>query len=274
MNVLVTTVCNDPYTNALCLLMWSIKQHNPGFSHPLKVYHKGDLSEANQERIRSVYPQTSYENVSSGDYQAKICHYLALEAFRETDPDLVVFIDGDIVCLGDISALFKLNCPLGAALDYDFRFKYFFNARFPFSPLARINTGVFVLNKTYRTGATYDALYAMLREFPDTYVKGMAWSDQGIMNRYFRMHPKLILPYYYNARKNFFKNQRFAQGEDVALRGVRLLHFCGAYKPCLGGGLKNLPPNYKHHRYSKTHEVYYRYWDRMVAELRVDWKLD
>jgi lipopolysaccharide biosynthesis glycosyltransferase len=273
MSILFTTVCNDRYTNALALLMWSIKHHNPGFAHPLKVYHKGDFTEPCQQRILGIYPNTVFEDVSKTEYQSKIPHYLALESFREMEPDKVVFIDSDIICLGDISALAEIDQPLAAALDYDFRNSFAFNVRFPFSRLARINTGVFALNRTYRNPETYKALYGLLDQFPAKREKGMLWSDQGIMNLYFRHATKHVFPYIYNARKNLFANKRFAAGREAALADVRLLHFGGTCKPFLGG-LKNAAPDSKHHKYSQLHQVYYDYWDRMVKELNVDWILD
>lgn len=273
MSILFTTVCNDRYTNALALLLWSIKLHNPGFDHPLKVYHKGDFTEPCQQRILGIYPHTVFEDVSKTEYQSKIPHYLALESFREMEPDQVVFIDSDIICLGDISALAELDQPLAAALDYDFRNSFAFNARFPFSRLARINTGVFALNRTYRNTETYSALYGLLDKFPAKREKGMLWSDQGIMNLYFRHATKHVFPYIYNARKNLFANKRFAAGREAALADVRLLHFGGTCKPFLGG-LKNAAPDSKHHKYSQLHQVYYDYWDRMVKDLNVDWILD
>jgi lipopolysaccharide biosynthesis glycosyltransferase len=273
MSVLFTTVCNDRYTNALALLLWSIKHHNPGFNFPLKVYHKGDLSEPRQQRIRQIYPPAFFEDVSKQEYQAKIPHYLALETFREFAPDLVVFIDSDIICLGDISALARLDQPLCAALDYDFKNSFAFNARFPFSRLARINTGVFALNKTHRNPETYAAIYGLLDKFPAKREKGMLWSDQGVMNLHFRHATKHIFPYFYNARKNLFPNPRFKHGREAALRNVRLLHFGGTCKPFLGG-LKNIPPGNKHHKYSQLHEVYYDYWARLQRDLQVDWVLD
>ena len=234
MNVLFTTVCNDRYTNALVLLLWSIKHHNPTFNFPLKVYHKGDLSAPYQEKILRVYPQAFFDDVSKEEYQSKIPHYLALESFREVEPDLVVFIDSDIICLGDISPLAELDQPLCAALDYDFKNAFSFNARLPISPLARINTGVFALNKTYRNPETYAALYGLLDQFPAKREKGMLWSDQGIMNLYFRSATKHILPYYLNARKNLFANYKFRNGREAALKNVRLLHFGGTLQAVPG----------------------------------------
>lgn len=169
--------------------------------------------------------------------------------------------------------LTQLDRPIAACLDYDFRFPFHVNVRFPFSLLARINTGVFVLNKTYRNEATYQALYSLLDEFPDKREKGIPWSDQGIMNRYFRKSNKSILPYIYNGRKNLFPNKVFKNGRIVGLGDVRLLHYGGTCKPFLGG-LASVAPDSKHQKYSKLHELYYDYWRRMVEELGVDWVLD
>lgn len=102
METLVATVCNDKFCNALTLLLWSITHHNPRFDHPVKVYHRGDLSESGQERLTSVYPNVTFENVKAEGYGQKIPHYLALEVFREFDPDRVVFIDSDVLCVGGI----------------------------------------------------------------------------------------------------------------------------------------------------------------------------
>lgn len=273
MKTLITTVCNDSFANALTLLMWSIIHHNPRFDHPLKIYHRGDLSISSQERILAVYPNSIFENACSEGYEGKIPHYLALEVFREYEPNRVVFIDSDIICTGDISVLCELDAPISACLDYDFRFPFFWNARFPFCRIARINTGVFVLNRTHRNPETYKALYSLLDRFPDGYVKGMPWSDQGIMNLYFKNDQKQIIPYHYNGRKNLFPNSRLKGDREKALDGVRLLHYGGAFKP-FHGGLKHAPPNSKHHKYSMFHEVYYEYWNKMIQDLEVDWELD
>jgi lipopolysaccharide biosynthesis glycosyltransferase len=272
MKILFTTVCNDRYTHALVLLLWSIRRHNPGFDHPFKVYYKGELGSKSQARIASVYPNIHFENVQKPEYQQKISHYLALETFCETEPDSVVFIDSDIICLGDISELCQLDYPISAALDYDFRFERHLNVKPPISRLARLNTGVFALNRHYRDGKTYDALYSLLDQFPAKREKGMLWSDQGVMNLYFRNAKKHILPLRLNARKNLFANRKFSQGREKALGDVRLLHFGGTCKPFLGG-LKNAPPDSKHQKYSMLHDVYYDYWKDMQADLGVDWPL-
>lgn len=270
---LFTTVCNDRFTNALALLMWSVKLHNPDFSHPLKVYHKGDLALENQERILRIYPHTVFDNVSKGEYQEKIPHYLALESFREEEPERVVFVDSDIICTGDISVLATLDHPLCAALDYKVRFGWFMKAPFPLTLAVRLNTGVFILGRKYRNRSTYEGLYGLLDKFPAQRVKGMAWSDQGIMNQYFRRITKVVLPYQYNARKNLYPNKVFTDGLERGLGGARLLHYGGTCKPFLGG-LKGVPPGNKNHRYSKLHEIYYQYWDRMVKSEQLDWKLE
>lgn len=270
--ILITTVCNDDFTNALALLMWSIKHHNPGFDFPLKVYNRGDLSEANKLKLQQVYAKTTFEDITSANYDKKIPHYLALEAFREYEPDLVIFIDSDIICLGDISYLTAIDEPIAACLDYDFKWPYGLRFLPPFSPLARLNTGVFSLNKTHRNSETYSALYEYLKIFPDTFKKGVAWSDQGIMNRHFRWNTKFIFPYIYNGRKNLFPNRAFRRGAKTALGDVRLLHYGGAFKPFLGG-LKMAPPDSKHHKYSMVHGIYYEYWEKMIGDLNVDWKL-
>lgn len=273
MTVLYTTVCNDRYANALALLLWSIKRHNPGFAHPMKVYHRGDLSAENQERLRRLYPPLFFENVVAENYQGKIPHYLALECFRETEPDNVVFIDSDILCLGDISALSTLDHPISAAWDYDLRLSVPLTLPPVISRVARLNTGVFALNRTYRSREVYDALYALVEQFPDRRIKGRPWSDQGVVNTHFKFAPKHILPFHYNARKNLFANHVFAKGDEHALRGVRLLHYGGSFKPFLGG-LKKAKPDSKHHKYSRLHQVYYDHWDLMTKELGVDWKLE
>ena len=270
-SVLFTTVCNDDFANALTLLLWSILHHNPSFDHPFKVYHKGDLSEESQERLGFVYPNITFEAVSDNSYASKIPHYLALETFREEEPDSVVFIDSDIICLGDISYLANLRQPIAASLDYDFKFPFELTFRGLFSRFARLNTGVFALGKEHRNQATYHSLYELLDSFPDDYQKGIPWSDQGIINELFLKKTKHIFPYIYNGRKNLFPNKSFAGGKNP-LENVRLLHFGGGFKP-FHGGLSKASVNSKHHKYSKLHEIYYQYWDKMLAGLGVDWVL-
>ena len=83
--ILWCSVCNDRYIPGLKVLLYSIKQHNPDFDYPFKIYFNHDISEDNQKLIKDLYPHIIFE--SNSTFSHLKTWFMCLLPFKETEYD-------------------------------------------------------------------------------------------------------------------------------------------------------------------------------------------
>jgi len=224
--ILWCSVCNDRYIPGLKVLLYSIKQHNPDFDYPFKIYFNHDISEDNQKLIKDLYPHIIFE--SNSTFSHLKTWFMCLLPFKETEYDKVIFIDADILCLGDVSHLINYDCQhFSACLDINM--KIFWNTQFNIPSFHEFNTGLFVIPKRLLTDGMkpttiFNDLLILANKYPDAKL-----GDQTILNRYFAHKTITKLPGKYNAKKEIFSRQKYRHEQH----DVRFLHFTGADKPFL-----------------------------------------
>jgi lipopolysaccharide biosynthesis glycosyltransferase len=225
--ILWCSVCNDRYIPGLKVLLYSIKQHNPNFDYPFKIYFHDDISEENQKQIKDLYPHIIFE--SNSTFSHLKTWFMCLLPFKETEYDKVIFIDADILCLGDVlSHLINYDCQhFSACLDVNM--KIFWNTQFNMPSFHEFNTGLFVIPKRLLTDGMkpttiFNDLLILANKYPDAKL-----GDQTILNRYFAHKTITKLPGKYNAKKEIFSRQKYRHEQH----DVRFLHFTGADKPFL-----------------------------------------
>lgn len=259
--ILFCTVCNNKYAPGLEVLVSTLLEYNPWLiNHSFKVYHRDDLSTENQKKLATIYPHFIFEKVDDPAYFGKDAHYMSLLPFKEYDFERVVFVDADMMCLGDISALLKTKKPFSACLDYDINFPKNKNLTYiPYflRPMFYVNTGLFVLvGKQYKNPMFYQKLHAEIEHNENLRQQGkQTLHDQAIIKKHLRFADKEILPSKYNARKKLFNNQKMPDGIDT-----RLLHFCGGSKPLPAWQeeVVKLPRNSKHRRFLHLHPMWHQ----------------
>ena len=224
--ILWCSVCNDRYIPGLKVLLYSIKRHNPDFDYPFKIYFNNDISEDNQKLIKDLYPHIIFE--SNSTFSHLKTWFMCLLPFKETEYDKVIFIDADILCLGDVSHLINYDCQhFSACLDVNM--KIFWNTQFNMPSFREFNTGLFVIPKRLLTDGMkpttiFNDLLILANKYPDAKL-----GDQTILNRYFAHKTITKLPGKYNAKKEIFSRQKYRHEKH----DVRFLHFTGAGKPFL-----------------------------------------
>ena len=248
--ILWCTVCNDNYITGLCVLLYSIKKHNPTFNYPFKVYYNDDISEENQVKVRGYYPQIIFENSSIFKNNAK--WYNCLLPFKEHEYDKVICIDSDILCLGDVSELNEIDYGNFAACQ-DANLKFLFQTHLNIRHFFDINSGIFIIpKKMLSSPSVFQDLVNLVDKYPNEKL-----GDQDILNRYLKFSPTIRLPGKYNVKKNVYYNQKYNVTDDV-----RFLHFCGTDKPFLTRErtyIKTKNNIYLDHIY----ELYYSYMNDM-----------
>lgn len=219
----VMTVLNDAFAEYFRVLLYSIKKHNPDFQVPLMVLYSDTLSPlalAERERIREMHPQTTFEAVDEKPFVRFFpvtpprLHpaLLKLAVFSPRNVDRVIFLDADMLCLGDLSELFALNVTFGAVLagkdrEKKERLKNSYRYRLGF------NTGVMTIGKEHLDGRTYRKLLRQqLHPCPT--------ADQDILIRHFRWRKTWCLDHRYNYHAQFFWS-----GAET---DVKILHYAGA----------------------------------------------
>jgi hypothetical protein len=231
----VATVASDSFTEYVVVLLDSIRRHNPWFARlPLRVFWSpqlAPLSPGNQERVRQAHPPTTFVSVDGAAYERHrretpprlMAALLTLEAFGIRDADRVVFLDADMVCLGDVTDLFTLDvdlagCPTGSNRAAKEESAGTFRRRI------RVNTGVLVIGKRYLTDATQRRL-AQYQSGP--------FADQDVLNRFLRGRSVYCLDHRFNYHAEFFW-----RGDET---DVRLLHYAGT-KPLDAPDLPRMRP--------------------------------
>jgi len=250
--ILWCSICNDKYITGLCVLLYSIKKHNPTFNFPFKVYYNDDISEENKAKVRAYYPQIIFENSTTFKNYAK--WYNCLLPFKEHAYDKVICIDSDILCLGDISELNETKYDHFSACQ-DSNVKFLFQTHLNIRHFFDINSGVFIIpKKMLSSPRVFQDLVNLVAKYPNEKL-----GDQDILNRYLKFSRMTRLPGKYNVKKNIYYNQKYKDTDDV-----RFLHFCGTDKPFLTRSRKRTYIKTKNNNnLERIYELYYSYMDEM-----------
>jgi hypothetical protein len=270
---LFCTVSDDRFAPGCKVMLYSLQRHCSEFSRAdVRVFYDdalSPLSAGSQHSIRSAVPQVEFEAVECGAYRtAKVpreCRrpaYLALETFRQSDYEHVIFVDADMLCLADISPVLKQthDCDFLACAAWR-------DAGNPYHQVGRhvgrwaqrrwfgmfgrrrviLNTGFFWVGKPFRTSAVYRALLQHVCR--RTSKRGL--TDQWAINTFFgtRQARLNLLPDTYNWR------DLRAFGTPGMAESPKILHYVGGRqqpKPWLPGAPRDLPA--------------YRLWQEYAAD--------
>lgn len=253
---LLTSVCNDKYVPGMLIFLHSFQRHNPDWKFRFKIYHRDDLGDASKELLLSVHNGLEFEEVTDPLFLGTYAQYMCLLPFKETDQEKVIFLDCDMLCLGNIDGLLDTKKDFAACLDMELFFprrKSMLSTPLPLRWMAYFSTGVFAI----KGGCLSEDLYKKLTSKIEQNIvdrennKKKLW-DQDIINDVLRFHDSEILPFTYNARKNLFK--KGVEPENV---GTKIVHYTGGSKPWYKEGSDFLPLKGKYARYKHLHKLWH-----------------
>lgn len=191
----------DHYCIYAVALLRSLKEQNPGFSHPVVIASDSTLKKAHRSKLKAVYKDIEFHYRNEEEYtryNKGNPKYLSLEAFN---PALqfkkVLLLDTDLICRGSIDGLVtKHNDGI-----YMWR-----------EPVRKCwNSGIVVINKRFLAASWYKRLVRAKHD-------GRFGNDQAIMNMVFDGIVKPLEP----------NVQRFA-GKDAHHGYCVFLHFIYKY---------------------------------------------
>ena len=129
MNIAIATVTNSEFLEGSLVLIHSFLKHNPGFEGDILIIHeKKDESLTQQLSVfRNVkYIQPSNQlmekidvlKTSDLNFESKYIRFLSLEIFNISGYEKILYLDSDMLCLGDVSHLLHLKTDFAACPDY------------------------------------------------------------------------------------------------------------------------------------------------------------
>lgn len=214
MEIGLVTMLNNEFVIGFKSMINSLKKYNPWFNFPLIILNDG-LSEESMEVIRSIYDKVEFQELRKDFYKdvnfsvtAKRlrCTYYKLDFFNIPGYDRLVFIDSDVIILGNIKELFDCQAGFAAVKGYD-------SVR---DILRRdFNSGVFVVNKAYLTTGVYTDLLKLCK-------KGFKMPDQKTLNLYFGGRTTFLNKVY-----NVEKRMLYTKNLKRYLENARILHYVG-----------------------------------------------
>jgi len=222
MKIALVFQADKKFLPGLKCLIKSLELFN-GLSKFDKILISDDLNEFQDFKIKKVnyeiYKDIDYSKLGKKKERFKKTFY-KLECFNLEKYDRVVFLDADILCMGDIDLLFSetLNAKhFWAAKDKGIKDALLYKDNH-----IRVNTGVMIINKSLLNKDTFLKLIDIAK-------KKLSYdgSDQGVINEYIFQEKVDIghLPTEYNALKRIYVHDR-ALYENIK-DDIKLLHFVG-----------------------------------------------
>ena len=229
----IMTVLSDPFVFGAIALFGSLRASNPWFDGDFVVLTNPELAPLSPESramleadiggvvIREVAAQPfarifRFAETVIGTPSRLRAALLILEAFRTEDYDCIVTLDSDMLVLGDISRLFRIDAPFAVARAVDW---------ISDRPLPYFNTGTMVIRRDRNDAIGFDAIVAALDVTSVDGAHGKA--DQAVLNVALRGQDRHVL----DERFNFSKRLRPKASESLATllerRDVRIFHFLG-----------------------------------------------
>lgn len=219
----VTTLLNDRFYPGLCALLYSLKRAK--VQYPLTVVVPFDMPEQTKQRIRDLgLPIIEEASVTVDDdllaanpEQRWNLTLFKLNIFKLTQFDKLVFLDLDMIVMGNLDHLF--TCPHMSAVAA---------GQSKVAQWTTINSGILVIEPNMRD---YEGLVGCCSEVCRIRLANkQGFGDQDVINFYYpnwENQPELHLSEAYNCIPMCIDILRAQHGFDY----VKVIHFCESIKP-------------------------------------------
>jgi len=221
-DVCIALVCNDRFALGAAVLVRSILAHlPPGTLLDWRIMYGGGicpLSAENRAMLAALTPRIAFTEIPDGPlYKVQVGRIdhrpalLKMEMLRFSNYRKVIYLDCDMLCIGDISPLFGFSGQIGMVKSRNLSGGWF-------------NTGMMIVDGASLGEAIYDRATA---EICDTTSYML---DQPILNRVFAE-----LSWQVEELPDVFNYQWLAGHPDIPdeadlearVGDIRLLHWCG-----------------------------------------------
>jgi len=252
MKTAVVTVSNDKFIKGALVLFYSFHKHNPWFDGDYVVISDG-ISDSNIQYLRDkldvnlkvvtarpdIHANVNALAKTVTHLQNKASRFYSITAFGLTGYDKVLFLDCDMLCVGDLQELFRdTECGLLATHDGSY-YKGMARHRTTYEKVPRdahaaeeihdttLNAGMMVLSGDVLSDETYAGIVSHIHE---DHWEGIVAknADQIPLNKYFDGRVEMT-----DGRYNF----RFSIADEILEQDgirpndIRIYHYTGKLKP-------------------------------------------
>lgn len=265
MKIACCSTLNDLYFEGFLTFFYSLKQHNPSFNLPYYIFTWGELSDTNIAKLKRAYHNFKFKNIDNSRYNGveystkwrnwNINCINRFEIFTLSDYDKIIFLDADMLVLGNIDYLFNINVDFGACeivkgseMDHPGKFN---------KTLKSFDGGLMVISKKYLNHDTQKALI-------DIALQKKWTSDEPILNVYFDNNKTTYLSKEYNLLS--------PEISDGSLKTAKIIQFVGVKKPWYKGQIEDRYDNYTISKMAnlplllKVDNLYKRYYNNTIAQ--------
>lgn len=183
MNIALCTMLDDNFMIGYECFIKSFLKYNKWFNYDFVIIDNG-ISDENRRLIKSHYEKIIFKSPRKKHYaevdfsktHKKLqATFYKLDVFSYYEYDRIVFMDMDIVVLGNIKKIFDCKDDIAACRAYNAKMDTLGQT---------INSGVFVLNNNVITKGNYTALIRMAIDRSNKR-RGLSMPDQKIINIHF-----------------------------------------------------------------------------------------
>lgn len=224
-----------------CVMIYSFLANNRWFynnnSDIVILSDRGLLSEENENKLKNIYNNIffrfvsieKYKNVISNfknaDSRFDIC-WLKLEIFNDNSHDKILYLDSDMVIIGDIYELFENNDDILFCEDQCEIENTKYNTDTWVRDKEYFNAGLIGVSKKWIESNSQEEILMLAEkcDCEELKFKGL-YPEQDFLNFMIkggRMYPSIK----YNLSQNIV-----AESNYVKILGTKIIHFCGGKKP-------------------------------------------
>lgn len=236
MKIAIYTISDDKFAQGTYTLWKSIRKYTNTDKIDFKILTEDQVELDNYKDF--IVP---HRNLLKSFYK--------FELLKNREYDRIIFIDSDIVCLGDISRLFAPSPSAMMVVEDRATTKWFRNRYEDSNAMWKMpfNAGMIVLNRPMFNDDYYTTVLNYAKDGKHSRISD--WNDQGIWNSLVedKQIDIEILPREYNVLKRYI----VYEPDYISKDKIKLLHFTGP-KPWMGGefGFKELEDLW--HKENKT----------------------
>ncbi|MEM1319714.1 MAG: glycosyltransferase [Bacteroidota bacterium] len=280
----VATVTTPDFVPGTLVLLHSFLQNNPWFDGDVILISQG--LEQIYTRYFQIFPQLIYEEVDPEivsrtdrlceqheQFAQRRAQFYSLQLLRLRGYDKLLFLDSDMVIVGDLRPVFEREEPFLACAD-GFYYKGWYRDAKTYEKvlpeevqlgrelwLDTFNSGFMMVNQSLLTDQAFEEAVGMIN---DDYFSSVSTnhSDQLIFNVYFRKKFTLLSSKY-NYR--FGVGQAIREKDGISFEEASVLHFTSKRKPWRSEQVLRAAFRIKHYR--RSYDQWLRYWNGVLDEL-------